>query len=65
MMKLSPSNLTSDLSGAAADLRRATRNYREALLSGDLRSALRAKDVQLAAEVRLDRARWLIEGETA
>jgi hypothetical protein len=54
--KISPAELNADLANAA------TRAYREALIGGDLASAIREKERQLAAEVRLEQARWLIEG---
>jgi hypothetical protein len=60
--KISPAELNADLANAAAALRAATRAYREALIGGDLASAIREKERQLAAEVRLEQARWLIEG---
>lgn len=62
-MKLSASILNSDQNSAAAAVRKAASEYRQALLSGDLTAALRAKEAQMVAEVQLDRARWFIEGD--
>jgi hypothetical protein len=62
IMKSTPADLSANLADAAAALRAATRAYREALIGGDLIAAIRQKEKQLEAEVRLEQARWLIEG---
>jgi len=62
IVKSSPTDLNAELADAAAAVRAATRAYRSALISGDLSAAVRAKENQLREEVRLERARWLIEG---
>ena len=62
IVKSSATDLTAELSDAAAAVRAATRSYRQALLSGDLSAAVLAKEKQLQETVRLERARWLVEG---
>jgi hypothetical protein len=63
IMKSTQTDLSANLADAAAALRAATRAYREALIGGDLIAAIRQKEKQLEAEVRLEQARWLIEGD--
>jgi hypothetical protein len=59
----SPAEMSTNLADAAAALRAATRAYREALIGGDLIAAIRKKEKQLEAKVRLEQVRWLIEGD--
>ena len=55
-------SLETDLSLAATTLRATRAAYRDAILSGDLRAAIDLRQRQVEAEVRLEAARFLIEG---
>ena len=56
-------NVEVGLSAAASAVRATRAAYRDAVLDGDLRAAIQLKQQQLEAEVRLDAARFLVEGK--